>query len=141
RSYQQRQQRLSREQKQLKDETVDFADTLAELDRARLKGDQNAQKELTNLRLLYTAYRDTELPIDRRRDAYARLQEIYPEYFSNMSFEEANTDKVREAYDKLTNSLITTARARAAANIMTQNSEKQLEAERKLLETNAKLEQ
>src|SRR5690606_11006047 len=119
--------------------TGNYIDTLRGVARAQLEGTQSAQEELTTLRLLYAAYQDASLPLERRRDAYEQLQDIFPEYFGNLDFEEKATDKTKAAYDRLTSSILANARARAASNLLTKNSEKQLEQENRLLSTAAKL--
>jgi hypothetical protein len=51
---------------------------------ARKKGDQDAQQELTHLKLLYTASQDHNLSLNQRKQIVNELQTQYPAYFGNL---------------------------------------------------------
>lgn len=136
--YQQSQQKTKREQDKLNGSTQNYIETLRAVQRSQLEGAQAAQSDLTNLRLLFKVYQDANIPIEQRRDAYKQLQQLYPEYFANIAFEQKATAATKKAYDLLTGSIIASAKARAAANLITKNSERQLENESKLIKLRAK---
>jgi hypothetical protein len=111
----------------------DFVKSLEQVNQGRLKGAQDAQGELASLRVLFGAYQNANLPLKERKEAYAQLQEKYPAYFANLSFEEKATKKTRDAYDSLTSSILSTARARALENLIAKNAETQLVNRERLL--------
>ena len=111
----------------------DFIKSLEQVNQGRLKGAQDAQGELASLRVLFGAYQNANLPLKERKEAYAHLQEKYPAYFANLSFEEKATKKTKDAYDSLTSSILSTARARALENLIAKNSETQLVNRERLL--------
>lgn len=102
-------------------------------------GLKNAQDEIVNLRLLYNASQDTTRGYDERKAAVDKLQEQYPAYFANMSDEEILAGKAASAYDKLTNAIIASAKARAAQDKMVENAKKMLDIEDQLAEASQKL--
>lgn len=92
---------------------------------AMVQGQVDAQKSLTHLRLLYSVTQDATLSIDGRRKAIEELQKLYPAYFGQLTQEEILTGKAKDAYNQLRISILATAKARAAANILTENNEKE----------------
>lgn len=132
--YQQYQQRANKEVVTAKKVTDEYINSLGQIDQARLKGAQNAQSELTTLKLLYNQYQNSNLPIEQRKDAYKEIQKLYPAYFGNLQFETTATDKTKNAYNGLTESILASARARAAADLITKNSTRQLENEQKVID-------
>jgi hypothetical protein len=120
----------------------DYYKTLNNLDQTRLRGTASAQSELTTLRLLYSQYTNLQLPLSKRKEAYDQMQQIYPSVFGNLKFENEITDKVRDAYNGLAQSIIASARARAAADSITKNAIRQYENEQQIIElTTEKLKQ
>jgi hypothetical protein len=132
--YQQYQQRANKEVVTAKKVTDEYINSLGQIDQARLKGAQNAQSELTTLKLLYNQYQNATLPLEQRKDAYKEIQKLYPAYFGNLAFEKTATDKTKNAYNGLTESILASARARAAADLITKNSTRQLENEQKVID-------
>lgn len=132
--YQQYQQRANKEVTTAKKVTDEYINSLNQVDQARLKGGQNAAAELTTIKLLYDQYQNANVPIEKRKDAYAELQKLYPAYFGNLAFESTATDKTKIAYNGLTESILASARARAAADLITKNSTRQLENEQKVID-------
>lgn len=92
-----------------------------------LEGVKNAQKEKTELDLLYKAATDTSRSTEERVKAVSKLQDIYPEYFGNMSREQIMLGQARDRYDELTAAIIRTARAEAARDKIAENSRKILD--------------
>jgi hypothetical protein len=132
--YQQYQQRANRETEKAKKTTEDYAASLEAVSRIQLVGAQNSVKEITELKNLYSAYQNANLPLSQRKDAYSELQKQYPSYFGNLKFEEQASDKVKAAYDKLSQSIIATGRARAGIDLITKNEQKKLENEQKIVD-------
>lgn len=132
--YQQYQQRANKEVTVAKKVTDEYINSLNQVDQARLKGGQSAASELTTIKLLYDQYQNATLPLEKRKEAYKEIQKLYPAYFGNLKFETSATDKTKTAYDSLTQSILATARARAAADLITKNSTRQLENEQKVID-------
>lgn len=111
------------------------------LQEARVKGLRDSVKERSELDLLYKASQDTNRSMKERVDAVDELQRKYPSYFGNMSDEEILAGKAADAYDKLKESIIEMAQARAIQEKIQEISNKRLEAEIKAEEQKAKQEQ
>jgi len=99
----------------------DYAETLSGVARAQIDGTKNAQSELVTLRLLYSQYTDTNQPLKYRKEAYDQLQKLYPDYFGNLKFENDKSKELKTSYDELTGSILASARARAAADLIAKN--------------------
>lgn len=134
--YQQYQQKVKREQDALNGTTKEYIETLKGVERSQLAGAKTAQEDLVRLKALYGAYQDANMPLKERRTAYEQIQQLYPDYFKNLSFEEVASGKTKKAYDSLTSSILASAKARAAVNLITKNAERQLENENKLVKLN-----
>ena len=117
--------------KDLEKANEDYVNSQEAVNRAQLQGGQNAQKELTNLKVLFNAYQNANLPLEKRKEAYKEIQDKYPEYFKNLEFEEKASKKTKTAYDELTGSILATARARAAGDLIAKNAEQLLIIEQK----------
>ncbi len=130
--YQQYQQKANRTTENAKKTTDDYANSLGQVAQAQLKGAQSAQSETTTLSLLYKQYTNNESSLKDRKTAYDQLQKLYPSYFGNIKFERDASDQTKLAYDRLTSSILATSRARAAGDLITKNSQRQLENEQKL---------
>lgn len=98
---------------------------------ARLKGDENAQKEITNLKILYGAATDVSRSLTERKTAVTELQKLYPSYFKNMSSETVMTGGAASMYLKLTNAILESARAKVKADQISKISSEQWENEMK----------
>ncbi|WP_336834086.1 hypothetical protein [Sphingobacterium siyangense] len=106
-----------------------------EFRQTRLKGVQDAQKELESLGSLYRATQNTTLSVAERKKAVDALQNQYPSYFKNMSDEQIMAGKAAGAYDKLRESIIGAARARAYQDKIAELAGKRLENEDKIINT------
>ena len=132
--YQQYQQKANKATADAKKGTDDYVKSLDSLTAASVVGAQNAQKEITDLRLLFAVYQNVNLPLKERKEAYQQIQKEYPDYFKNIKFEETASNNTKAAYDRLTDSIIATARARAAGDKITQNEKRKLENEQKIID-------
>lgn len=105
-------------------EALDSAKIAAEQFHATMaEGQRSAQAEITKLNLLYNAATDTAKPYKERATAVKKLQDLYPAYFSNMSTEQIMVGNAINVYNNLKNAIIEVAKARAAENIITKNTE------------------
>lgn len=103
-----------------------------ELNEVRLKGAKNAQDEVVKLKLLYGATQDASRSMNERKKAVDALQKEYPKYFGNMTDEEVLAGKAADSYTRLAQSIIASARARAARDKMTENERVILDNEEKI---------
>lgn len=139
--YQQYQQKAAKEtanseaaMRKAKKSSDEYAQSLDVITRSRLVGSQAAQKELTELTSLYSIAENTTISLKQRLQAVDELQKKYPEYFKNLEDETVLNGGAKEAYDRLSKAILATARARAAQDIITKNSSRQLENEQKQID-------
>jgi hypothetical protein len=116
----------------------DYLKTLDELTRSKVQGQLDAQKELTTLKLLYKQTQNTALSLRDRTRAVDELQRIYPTYFGNLKDEDILAGKAATTYNKLTTSILATAKARAAQDLIAENARKQLLNEQKIVDLKEK---
>lgn len=112
----------------------EYANTLEAVRQATLKGTQEAQNDLVTLKALYSVYTNANLPLKERKQAYKELQDLYPDYFKNIKFEQEASGKTTTAYNLLTTAIIASARARASAAKITENETRRLENEQKIVD-------
>lgn len=114
------------------DVNKEFVDSLNQISQAQLKGSQNAVSELTTLKLLYAQTQDVTLSLKQRLDAVNQLQDKYPGYFNNVKDEAILAGKASDAYAKLAQAILATARARAAEELISENTKIQLVNEERI---------
>jgi hypothetical protein len=107
---------------------------------AMKEGRQDAEGELSVLRKLYSTATDTAESMDERTAAVKHLKEQYPDYLKDLSDEAILSGEASTAYDKLTASIIATAKARAAMEKITENSRKSLDIEEDVTSKQAEIE-
>lgn len=117
-----------------------LVDQEKELNEVRMKGTKNAQDEVVKLKLLYDATQDASRSMNERKEAVDALQKKYPKYFGNMTDEEVLAGKAADAYTRLTESIVASARARAAQDKMVENAKVILDNEEKITEAYARRE-
>lgn len=105
----------------------EYIETLSQINAVRLKGEQNSAKEITELKVLYQAYQNANLPLKVRQDAYKDIQDLYPAYFKNIKFEQEASERTKAAYEGLTLAILASGRARAAIDKITENESRKLE--------------
>lgn len=110
-----------------------------ELNKVQVDGGKAAAEEAAKLRLLYTASQDNTKSMKDRNKAVDELQKMYPSYFGQMSNEEILAGKASDAYDRLTKSIISSAKARAAMNKIVEEQGKILENEQKINDAYSRL--
>lgn len=114
--------------------TDEYIASLDSLSRLQVVGARNAAEEMATLRILYKQTQDVTLSTEQRKDAVDQLQKLYPAYFKNMSDESIMAGNASNAYNRLSTSIIATAKARAGLDIITENSRKQFENEQRVLD-------
>lgn len=103
--------------------TIDAsAAALERFNSAMAQGSVSAQSELTKLNLLYRAATDLSKPYEERAEAVKKLQDIYPAYFGNMAAEQVMVGNAVGAYENLRDAIIEVAQAKAAQELITENS-------------------
>ena len=105
---------------------------LEQLKQATSKGAADAQKEVVNLNLLYGATQDVTKSTNERAAAVKELKDQFPTYFKNLTDEEIMAGKAADAYTRLSQSIIASAKAKAAQDMMVENAKKLLENEQKI---------
>ena len=114
------------EAEKLRKEQEEYQKSLTDISEATAEYSKN---EELRLRTLYDAATDEAKSKDERRKAAEKLQALYPDYFKNLSAEEIMVGKARVQYEKLRDSIIEVARARAAADKIKANEEQLLTLE------------
>lgn len=125
-------QRIKNQREELerqRKEAEDFKKSITDLDETAAG---YAAAEVDRLDALYKAATDEAKSTDERKAAAERLQNLYPDYFKNLSAEEIMLGKTKTAYDKLRDSIIEVARARAAAGKIEENEKTLLTLEQQL---------
>lgn len=123
----------------VKKELIDTQKIQDDLNKVQVEGGKAAAEETTKLRLLYTASQDTSKSMKERNKVVDELQKMYPSYFGKLSNEEILAGKASDAYDRLTKSIISSAKARAAMNKMVEEQGKILENEKKINDAYSRL--
>lgn len=116
------------------------AESIEKFREALSKGVGNAQGEITELRLLYEATQDVTTSIENRKKAVDALQEKYPSYFGNMKDEDILAGQAADSYERLTNAIVASAKAKAMADLISENELKIYNTEIQLQEKRAQLE-
>lgn len=117
-----------------------LVDIQKEMNDVMSKGTKNAQGDVTRLKLLYNATQDVTRSTEERTAAVKELQDKYPSYFGNISKEELLAGRAADAYTRLSQAIVASARARAAQDKMTENASKILDNEQKINEAYVRLE-
>lgn len=107
--------------------TIDqILETRKQVNDVNLKGGQNAQLEIAQLKTLYSVATDVNRSQSERYKYVKQLQQQYPETFKNFSLEDIALGKAFKGYTNLAESILATARARASQDKIAENSSRQL---------------
>lgn len=90
---------------------------------------KSAAQEIAHINALWNAVNTETLAREKRIDALKKLQQLYPEYFGNISLEIIGTERATLAYNALCSQIIRVAKAKAAAAKIEENEGKILELE------------
>ena len=108
--------------KELNKRLNDYRDNLQGIAKANLEGLKNAQSEIANFKLLQAQAENTNISYEKRIEAVEKLKKQYPDYLKNLTNEQILTGNVGGAYEKLTASIIATAKAKAFQGQIGQNA-------------------
>ena len=107
------QRKFREETEKAKREYEDFIDIEKRLQESREKGIESSSEEITKLQVLYSVATDANRSLEDRKRAVDKLQEMYPDYLGNIKDETIMYGEVKDIIDKLMESLIETAIAKA----------------------------
>ena len=93
---------------------------------------ENAQKEIAALDKLYNIAKDETKSKKERTTAIKEMQGLYPAYFSALSSETIDVKKLTTGYDNLRDSILQTARARAAESKIEENTGRLIDVEQQI---------
>lgn len=114
------------------------ADATERLKKAITEGRTETQKEISQLKVLYSAATDSARGTDERKRAVKELKDQYPDYFSKLDNEAIMTGKAADAYERLTANIIASSKARASMKFMDENNAKIIELEREIADAQTK---
>jgi hypothetical protein len=123
--YQKYQQGAKKATKELADENKNYIDSLSSVEKGLIKGTQEAENQLTPLRLLYKATQDTTLSLKERNLAVDALQKQYPSYFGNLTNEQILAGRATDQYNLLTKAILAKAKASALEDELKENVKNQ----------------
>jgi hypothetical protein len=132
-------EKLKKKQEELVKSLEKFVGELKAVDAAQLKGAKSAAKELTSLKLLKSQLDNNNLSNMERLKAFDELKKKYPSYLSNVTKEDALVGGLDDKYNELSAAILKTAKAQAAATLISQNFQKILTLELKLKGESEKL--
>jgi len=101
-----------------KDRQKEATQTQTEFQKALESSVKTAADELSHLTILYQASQNDALSRQQRLEAVRELQKEYPAYFGNMSKEAILAGEAAGAYDRLSNSIINSAAAKAGQDAL-----------------------
>lgn len=130
--YSQSASKARKETEEIDNGTKRYIDTLEGVARAHADGAVNAQKDLAQLNLLYRASQDQTLAMADRRKAAEELIRQYPRQFQGLTTEAVLAGKAAEAYDRLSKSLLETAKVSAIYSRVADNQAKILDKQLRL---------
>lgn len=126
--------KAAEEAQKFSEELDNFKKSLDGVAASQLQGRKDAQAEIINLKALRSQAENVNLSLNDRLAAVNELKSISPQYLGNLSDEEILTGKVGDAYKKLNERLIQTAKAKAALGRITENTNKIFDIEERTLE-------
>lgn len=124
--------KAKQETKDAAEQNEEYLNSLTGVSSALLKGSIDAQKEIVSLDSLYRATQNIALGQKERVAAINELQNKFPDYFGSLKDEEILAGKGADAYNRLKDSILASARARAAGDIIAQNQKQRLINEQKI---------
>ena len=106
-----------------------------ELNKANAEAATQCRSEIAELSTLVDLVRDKAASDDARTEALRKLQEKYPGYLDNLTLENINSDKAREAVDNLTDSILAQAKARVYLSKIEELERKKQDIDEEYLES------
>lgn len=111
-----------------------------DLNKAQKEGVKNAQDEAVKLDILYRAAVNLNKPMGERKKAVEELKKQYPSYFKNISEENILAGKAADSYQRLSNAILASAKARAVQDRLVEQAKQKLDLEEKLADLESKRE-
>ena len=87
-------------------------------------------EELATLEALYNASQNQNLSLEQRLVAVNKLQELYPDYFKNLSQEAILAGNAADAYERLRNNIVRSAQAEARKSLLAETESEILKVKR-----------
>lgn len=109
-----------------------------DLNKAQKEGVKNSQDEAVKLDILYRAAVNLNKPMGERKKAVEELKKQYPSYFKNISDENILAGKAADSYQRLSNAILASAKARAVQDRLVEQAKQKLELEDQLAEKEEK---
>lgn len=100
---------------------------LTSLNDARLKATETASKEISELDKLYKISTNVSYSINERKQAVDKLQELYPNYLSNITDENILNGKAEKQYYLLRDAILAKYTAQAISDKLAENSRDRLD--------------
>lgn len=119
-------QKANKSTEETKDKFAELAKNLNLTSSVLYQASQASGAEVAQLRVLYGVANDTTKSTHERRKASEQLISKYPELFKKIGEEGIMLGKAKDAYDKLTTSILATARAQAAYGKIGEKASQQL---------------
>lgn len=110
------------------------------LNKAVADGNKNAATEVGTLDKLYASATNLKLSINSRKEAVAKLQELYPAYFQNLDTENIKNGAAVGIYNELRNAIFNKARAVAVDLELQKRANDRIEKELQLRDNISKTE-
>ncbi len=118
---------------------IDYLKQIQEdLNKAQKEGVENAQDEAVKLDILYRAAVNLNKPMGERKKAVEELKKQYPSYFKNISDENILAGKAADSYQRLSNAILASAKARAVQDRLVEQAKQKLDLEDQLAEKEEK---
>lgn len=118
---------------------IDYLKQLQEdLNKSQKEGVKNAQDEAVKLDILYRAAVNLNKPMGERKKAVEELKKQYPSYFKNISDENILAGKAADSYQRLSNAILASAKARAVQDRLVEQAKQKLDLEDQLAEKEEK---
>lgn len=111
-----------------------------DLNKAQKEGVKNSQDESVKLDILYRAAVNLNKPMGERKKAVEELKKQYPSYFKNISDENILAGKAADSYQRLSNAILASAKARAVQDRLVEQAKQKLDLEEKLADLESKRE-
>lgn len=111
-----------------------------DLNKAQKEGVKNSQDEAVKLDILYRAAVNLNKPMRERKKAVEELKKQYPSYFKNISDENILAGKAADSYQRLSNAILASAKARAVQDRLVEQAKQKLDLEEKLADLESKRE-
>lgn len=137
--YTMQQQKANKATKDNRSEMDKLKDSMSNYNQVLAENEAKGQNEITRLNRLMSVYKDVNQSQRTRKGAYEDMISLYETYFGKLSKEERKTFDLAKAYDKLSVSILKTAKARAFDDLIQQNEKDIILLEKSLIDSGNKI--